>query len=85
MKASITADTRVTICTTGVLLQHLITKKHMNDFTHLIIDEVHERDQEMDFLLLIVRNMLRSCSQHVKVYKNQSRCSVQNSHDIFFL
>lgn len=67
MRASISADTRVTICTTGVLLQHLITKKNMNDFTHVIIDEVHERDQEMDFLLLIVRKMLRSCSRHVKV------------------
>ncbi|KAK0080680.1 hypothetical protein PV325_013516 [Microctonus aethiopoides] len=60
-------DTRLVYCTTGVLLHRLITTKHMNDFTHIIIDEVHERDQEMDFLLLIVRKFLRSNSRTVKV------------------
>lgn len=62
-----TPDTRITYCTTGVLLRHLITQKNLHNFTHVILDEVHERDQEMDFLLLVVRKFLRSNSSKVKV------------------
>ncbi|XP_012273782.1 probable ATP-dependent RNA helicase spindle-E [Orussus abietinus] len=60
-------DTRLTFCTTGVLLRKLINTKHMLDFTHVILDEVHERNQEMDFLLLVVRKLLRTNSRTVKV------------------
>lgn len=61
------SDTRLTFCTTGVLLQKLISKKNMNDYTHVILDEVHERDQDTDFALLIVRKLLRTNSRGVKV------------------
>ncbi|XP_043254813.1 probable ATP-dependent RNA helicase spindle-E isoform X1 [Colletes gigas] len=60
-------DTRLNYCTTGVLLHKLINSKHMLDYTHIIIDEVHERDQNMDFLLLLVRMLLRRNSSSVKV------------------
>ncbi|KAL2743188.1 putative ATP-dependent RNA helicase spindle-E isoform X1 [Vespula maculifrons] len=60
-------DTRLTYCTTGVLLQKLINTKHMLEYTHIILDEIHERDQELDFLLLIVRKLLRTNSRTVKV------------------
>lgn len=49
--------------TTGVLLQQLVNAKNMNMYTHIILDEVHERDQEMDFLLLIVKKFYRQQSQ----------------------
>jgi hypothetical protein len=42
----------------------------MNDYTHVILDEVHERDQDMDFALLIVRKLLRTNSRCVKVTLN---------------
>ncbi|XP_064484579.1 ATP-dependent RNA helicase TDRD9-like [Ornithodoros turicata] len=61
------ADTRLAYVTTGVLLEKLIGQKEMNAYTHVIIDEVHERDQETDFLLLVVRKFLRSNSRGVKV------------------
>ncbi|XP_015515166.1 probable ATP-dependent RNA helicase spindle-E [Neodiprion lecontei] len=60
-------DTRLTYCTTGVLLQKLINTKHMMDYTHIILDEVHERDQDMDFLLLVVRKLSRLNSHSVKI------------------
>ena len=34
-------DTRLMYCTTGVLLQKLISQKHMNNYTHVILDEVY--------------------------------------------
>lgn len=60
-------DTRITYCTTGVLLNRLTNRKHMMDYTHVILDEVHERDEDMDFLLLVVRKLLRTNSTMVKV------------------
>ncbi|KAJ8674355.1 hypothetical protein QAD02_005617 [Eretmocerus hayati] len=63
----ISKDTRLTYCTTGVLQKKLVQQKNMLDFTHIIIDEVHERDQDMDFLLLIIRKFLRTNSRQTKV------------------
>ncbi|XP_056021255.1 ATP-dependent RNA helicase TDRD9-like isoform X2 [Ostrea edulis] len=60
-------DTRILYVTTGVLLRKLVGKKNMLEYTHVILDEVHERDQDTDFSLLIVRKLLHTNSRHVKV------------------
>lgn len=39
----------------------------MNEYTHIILDEVHERGQEMDFLLIVVKKLLYTVSRGVKV------------------
>ncbi|XP_059053165.1 probable ATP-dependent RNA helicase spindle-E [Achroia grisella] len=62
-----TNDTRIHYVTTGVLLQKLVGAKNMNQYTHIILDEVHERGQEMDFLLLVVKKLLYTVSPGVKV------------------
>lgn len=62
-------DTRILYCTTGVFLQKLIAAKSMNNYTHVILDEIHERDEDMDFTMLIVRMFLRTFSPQVKVIK----------------
>lgn len=69
----VTEDTRITYMTTGVLLQKLIKNKNLNEYTHVILDEVHERDQDIDFAMLVVRKYLRTVSRHVKV-RVQIRC-----------
>ncbi|ELU13161.1 hypothetical protein CAPTEDRAFT_117270, partial [Capitella teleta] len=60
-------DTRLLYCTTGVLLRKLIKDRDLRQFTHIILDEVHERDQESDFCLLVTRKLLRSNSPGVKI------------------
>lgn len=40
MDPKVSADTRLTYVTTGVLLEKLVAEKNMNKFTHVIIDEV---------------------------------------------
>ena len=40
MNRELSEDTRLMYVTTGVLLRKLVTHKHMNMYTHLIIDEV---------------------------------------------
>lgn len=39
----------------------------MLEYTHIILDEIHERNQEMDFLLLVVKKLLQTNSSLVKV------------------
>uniref|UniRef100_UPI00398E9638 ATP-dependent RNA helicase TDRD9 isoform X3 n=1 Tax=Pristiophorus japonicus TaxID=55135 RepID=UPI00398E9638 len=60
-------DTQLTYMTTGVLLQKIVNAKCLTEFTHIFIDEVHERTEEMDFLLLVVRKLLRTNSRFIKV------------------
>jgi len=64
---NVSEDTRITYMTTGVLLQKMIKNKNMNEYTHVILDEVHERDQDVDLAMLIVKKFLTSVSKHVKV------------------
>lgn len=53
--------------TTGILLQKLIKQKNLREYTHIIIDEVHERTQDMDFLLILIRKFLFLNSPQTKV------------------
>ncbi|XP_004491282.2 DExH-box ATP-dependent RNA helicase DExH6-like isoform X1 [Cicer arietinum] len=63
----------IVLCTTGVLLRVLVSSgsrsrrlrmKHGKDgisgITHIIMDEIHERDRYSDFMLAILRDMLPS-------------------------
>ncbi|KAL4656333.1 putative ATP-dependent RNA helicase TDRD9 [Arapaima gigas] len=67
LKKVATEHTRLIYMTTGVLLQKLVGNKSLTEFTHIFIDEVHERTEELDFLLLVVRKLLHSNSWFVKV------------------
>ncbi|XP_030628475.1 ATP-dependent RNA helicase TDRD9 [Chanos chanos] len=62
-----TVHTRLIYMTTGVLLQKLVGAKSLTEYSHIFIDEVHERTEELDFLLLVVRKLLHSNSRYVKV------------------
>uniref|UniRef100_A0A7N8X200 RNA helicase n=1 Tax=Mastacembelus armatus TaxID=205130 RepID=A0A7N8X200_9TELE len=50
--------TRLLYCTTGVLLRKLQHDRHLNSLTHIIIDEVHERSVQSDFLLTILKDIV---------------------------
>ncbi|XP_046351215.2 putative ATP-dependent RNA helicase DHX57 [Haliotis rufescens] len=53
------AWTRLLFCTTGIILRQLEGDPSLEGVTHLIIDEVHERSEDSDFLIMILRNLLR--------------------------
>ncbi|XP_024872773.1 probable ATP-dependent RNA helicase spindle-E, partial [Temnothorax curvispinosus] len=67
MQQEVSPETRLTYCTTEILLQHLIRQKHLLDYTHIILDEIHERDQNLDFLLLVIKRLLQTNSKQVKI------------------
>lgn len=45
-------------CTTGVLLKQMETDPCLIDYSHLILDEIHERDIMSDFLITIIKQVL---------------------------
>ncbi|KAI8388265.1 P-loop containing nucleoside triphosphate hydrolase protein [Radiomyces spectabilis] len=44
-------------CTTGILLRRLESDRYLEGVTHVVVDEVHERTVESDFLLLVLRRL----------------------------
>ncbi|XP_062368583.1 ATP-dependent RNA helicase DHX29 isoform X2 [Cinclus cinclus] len=54
--------TRLLYCTTGVLLRKLQEDGLLSSISHVIVDEVHERSVQSDFLLVILREILRKRS-----------------------
>ncbi|KAJ8128969.1 hypothetical protein O1611_g4667 [Lasiodiplodia mahajangana] len=60
-------ETKITFVTTGVLLRRLQTSggqtqdviTSLADVSHIVIDEVHERSLDTDFLLSIIRDVLK--------------------------
>ncbi|KAK3299143.1 P-loop containing nucleoside triphosphate hydrolase protein [Chaetomium fimeti] len=65
-ESKVTLDTKITFVTTGVLLRRLQTSggrvedvvSSLADVSHVVVDEVHERSLDTDFLLSIVRDVL---------------------------
>ncbi|EDW97399.1 probable ATP-dependent RNA helicase spindle-E [Drosophila yakuba] len=76
-------DTRLLYCTTGVLLNNLIRNKTLTHYTHIVLDEVHERDQDMDFLLIVVRRLLATNSRHVKIILMSATIDARELSDYF--
>lgn len=51
---------RILFCSTGILLRRIQTCPDLSGVSHLIIDEVHERDCLTDFTLVIIKDLLRT-------------------------
>eukprot|EP00760_Papus_ankaliazontas_P008860 PhM_4_TR1393/c0_g1_i1/m.66914 len=49
----------INFCTTGIVLRMLLTDPELENVTHIIVDEVHERDVNTDFLLVLLRQLVR--------------------------
>ncbi|XP_022431670.1 ATP-dependent RNA helicase TDRD9 isoform X1 [Delphinapterus leucas] len=78
-----TEDTRLIYVTGGVLLRKIVSARSLMEFTHVFIDEVHERTEEMDFLLLVVRKLLRTNSRFVKVVLMSATINCKEFADYF--
>lgn len=50
--------TRLLFCTTGVVLRYLESSPDLKGISHIIVDEVHERSIDSDFLLIILKGLL---------------------------
>ncbi|KAL3274035.1 hypothetical protein HHI36_015454 [Cryptolaemus montrouzieri] len=48
----------LTFCTTGVVLRQMQSDPCLSEYTHIIIDEIHERDIQTDFLLTLLKQVI---------------------------
>lgn len=51
------AHTKVLLMTPGVLLRQLTYDPLLREYTHVVIDEAHERDRFTEFLLILLRDI----------------------------
>ncbi|KAJ1555198.1 ATPdependent RNA helicase [Nowakowskiella sp. JEL0078] len=67
LESVMSEKTRILFCTTGILLRRLEGRgsedngswgEGIGDVSHVIVDEVHERSLESDFLLMVLRDLL---------------------------
>lgn len=64
LDSKLSPKTLLHFCTNGVLLRLLMVgHKCLSNITHVIVDEIHERDRFSDYLLISLRDIL-------KTYKN---------------
>ncbi|BGO98493.1 hypothetical protein NBRC10513v2_002888 [Rhodotorula toruloides] len=59
LDSAVSASTRIVYATTGIVLRMLEGSESLSDVTHIIIDEVHERSIDSDFLLIVLREILK--------------------------
>ncbi|CAH2001439.1 unnamed protein product [Acanthoscelides obtectus] len=50
---------RILYCTTGILLRHFQSDPNLTNFTHVILDEAHERDVNTDLLMNLLRGAVQ--------------------------
>ncbi|KAM0728608.1 ATP-dependent DNA/RNA helicase DHX36 [Formica fusca] len=48
----------ILFCTTGILLQIMKTDPALKDFSHVILDEIHERTTESDFIITLLKKII---------------------------
>ncbi|MCJ1397878.1 hypothetical protein MMC11_001074 [Xylographa trunciseda] len=58
LESQITPQTRLVYATTGIVMRMLEGGNDLHEITHLILDEVHERTIDSDFLLIVLRKLM---------------------------
>lgn len=55
----VSKKTQLTYLTTGIVLRRLQTDKFLGRVSHVVVDEIHERGVDTDFLLILLRDLVR--------------------------
>ncbi|WIA34158.1 hypothetical protein OEZ86_012518 [Tetradesmus obliquus] len=74
--------TRLTFCTTGILIRRLMVDPVLSNVSHVVIDEVHERGVEVDFLLAAMRQ-LAAARPDLKLLLMSATLNSANIQDYF--
>ncbi|KAJ5802296.1 uncharacterized protein N7503_004746 [Penicillium pulvis] len=59
LESKISSSTRLVYATTGVVVRMLERPDDFQDITHVVLDEVHERTIDSDFLLVVLRRLMQ--------------------------
>ncbi|KAI1178028.1 ATP dependent RNA helicase [Nemania sp. FL0916] len=58
LESNTAKETRLIYATTGIVMRMLEGSNELREITHLILDEVHERTIDSDFLLIVLKQVL---------------------------
>ncbi|KAL8651060.1 MAG: hypothetical protein Q9226_004873, partial [Calogaya cf. arnoldii] len=58
LESKLVRETRLVYATTGIVMRMLEASDDLQEITHLVLDEIHERSIESDFLLIVLRKLL---------------------------
>lgn len=58
LEATTTKETRLVYATTGIVMRMLEGSNDLREITHLVLDEVHERSIDSDFLLIVLKKLM---------------------------
>lgn len=60
LEANTSKETRLVYATTGIVMRMLEGSNDLREVTHLVLDEVHERSIDSDFLLIVLKRLLET-------------------------
>ena len=61
LESKVNTNTRITFMTPGILLKKLQNADGVcREYTHIVLDEVHERDRYTEFVMIYLRDILSS-------------------------
>ncbi|CCW66337.1 unnamed protein product [Phytomonas sp. Hart1] len=72
-------NTRIVYETTGILLRHLYTDPELRGVSCVIVDEVHERDLDTDFCLLLLKDRLVAQRRYPDKYPTKLKLVVMSA------
>uniref|UniRef100_K3WUP4 RNA helicase n=1 Tax=Globisporangium ultimum (strain ATCC 200006 / CBS 805.95 / DAOM BR144) TaxID=431595 RepID=K3WUP4_GLOUD len=78
-----TQKSKLIFCTTGTLLKWLNNDPLAHGFSHLILDEVHERDQFTDYLLILLKTSILKQRKDLKVILMSATIQVEKFAQYF--
>ena len=59
LRGGLLSKLELVVLTTGIFLMRLVNNPNsLKEYTHLIMDEVHERDLDIDFSLVVVKRLI---------------------------
>jgi len=58
LESNTSKENRLVFATTGIVMRMLEASNDLRDITHIVLDEVHERTIDSDFLLIVLRKLM---------------------------
>ena len=58
LESATSKETRLVYATTGIVMRMLEGSNDLREVTHLVLDEVHERSIDSDFLLIVLKKLM---------------------------
>lgn len=59
LESNTSRETRLVYATTGIVMRMLEGSNDLSEITHLVLDEVHERTIDSDFLLIVLKKLIK--------------------------